>query len=128
MKVCLQILDLNLFATHILNFLISGFLFSVDDSHYTKLEGSVHLPVLMARGSRVVRDKVHACLATLFSSAIHEVIFSPEDMLWMIAAWSRYLNTSKASKDVAFLYALPFRTDTIKCQYPVQFIKNLWNW
>lgn len=104
-----------------------GFLLSVDDSHYTKLEGSVHLPVLMARGARVTRDKVHSCLAQLFSSAIHEVVFSPEDMLWMIAAWSSYLTTSKANREVDFLYSLPFRTDTIKCQYPVQFIKNLWS-
>lgn len=100
----------------------------MDDTGYTKLEGAVHLPVLMARGPRVVRDKVHESLALLFSSSIHEVTFPAEDMLWMIASFSGYLNPSKTSKVVDFLYALPFRTDTIKCQYPVQFIKNLWNW
>ena len=99
----------------------------MDDTRYTRLEGTVHLPVLMARGGRVMREKVHACLAAMFSSAIHEVIFPPDDMIWMIAAWSGKLNLTKTSKAVDFLYALPFHTDTIQCQYPVQFIKNLWN-
>lgn len=93
-----------------------------------KLEGTVHLPVLLARGHKSVREKVHECLTAVFSSAIHEIAFPGEDMLWMIAAWSGYISESKTSKEVDFLYAIPSRSDTIKCQYTVNFIKNLWNW
>lgn len=105
-----------------------GLLLSAYESGNAKLEGAVHLPVLLARGSRIVRTKVHECLAMLFSSAVHEITFPGEDMLWMIASWIGYINETKTSKEVDFLYAIPSRTDTIKCQYPVHFIKNLWNW
>lgn len=94
----------------------------------SKIEGAVHLPVLLARGPRVVREKVHECLAAVFSSAVHEISFPPEDMHWMIAAWSGFLNETKTNKDVGFLYGIPSKTDTIHCQYSVNFIKNLWSW
>ena len=111
-----------------LNSFCEGILLSTFNTGGTKLEGTVHLPVLMARGHKPVREKVHECLAAVFSSAIHEVSFPGEDMLWMIAAWSGLLSETKTNEEVDFLYAIPSRTDNIKCQYPVKFIKNLWNW
>lgn len=94
----------------------------------TKLEGTVHLPVLLARGQKGVREKVHNCLANIFSSAIHEISFPGEDMHWMIAAWSGFINETKTVKEVDFLFTDPSQNDTIKCQFPVNFIKDLWNW
>lgn len=104
-----------------------GILLSAYDSGDTKREGTVRLPLLLARGSKAVRDKVHECLVTVFSSAIHEVPFPEEEMRWMIAAWSGDIHETKTSNEVVFLYAIPSRNDTIKCQYSVNFIKKLRN-
>ena len=93
-----------------------------------KIDGLVHLPVLLARGVRPIREKVHNCLAKLFSAAIQEVTIPCEDMLWMIAAWTGYINESKTSKDVAFFYQIPHTKDSFTCQYSVDFIKRLWEW
>lgn len=103
-----------------------GILFSAHDSGDSKIEGATHLPVLLARGPITVRNKVHECLTAVFSSAIHEVSFPPEEMQWMIAAWSGFLNESQKNKEVNFLYGLPAKADTIQCQYSVNFIKDLW--
>ncbi|KAI9561925.1 hypothetical protein GHT06_012887 [Daphnia sinensis] len=103
-----------------------GILFSAHAAGDPKIEGAAHLPVLLARGPITVRNKVHECLSAVFSSAIHEVSFPPEEMQWMIAAWSGFLNESKKSKEVIFLYGLPAKPDTIQCQYSVNFIKDLW--
>ena len=120
-------------ALHLLAFtsylyiLFIGVLLSGCDSGGIKREGTVHLPVLLARGHKGVTEKVHKCLTDLFSSVIHQVSFPGEDMHWMIAAWSGYINETRTNKAVEFLYSKP-PTDTIKCMYPVDFIKNLWNW
>lgn len=74
-----------------------------------------------------MKEKVHECLAAVFSSTIHEISFPKDDMLWMIAAWSGLINETKTSKEVYFLYAIPSTNDTVKCQYSVNFIKNFWN-
>lgn len=108
--------------------LSAGILFSAHDSGDSKIEGATHLPVLLARGPITVRNKVHECLTAVFSSAIHEVSFPPEEMQWMIAAWSGFLNESQKNKEVNFLYGLPAKADTIQCQYSVNFIKDLWRW
>ena len=93
-----------------------------------QVSGTVRLPLLLARGARTIRERVHDCLISLFSTAIHEISFPCEDMFWMIAAWSGFINEKKTNKDVAFLYEIPSKKDSIKCQYPVHFIKSLWNW
>ena len=111
-----------------MQFLYQGVLLSAYDPHEMKLEGLVNLPVMLARGTRIVRDKVHACLAALFSSTIQEMTFPVEDMLWMIAAWAGYLHETKTNKEVLFFYQVPLTKDSITCQYSVQFIKQLWTW
>ncbi|EFX84777.1 hypothetical protein DAPPUDRAFT_222696 [Daphnia pulex] len=104
-----------------------GLLLSARKSGGSKTDGVVHLPVLLARGPRAVREKVHDCLSAVFSSSIHEVSFPAEDMHWMIAAWSGFINESRNNKEVSFMYGIPSRTDTIQCQYSVNFIKDLWS-
>lgn len=103
-----------------------GVLLSAYNSSGRKLDGLVHLPVLLARGTTSVRDKVHGCLAKLFSSAVVEVTFPCEDMLWMIAAWTGYINETRMSKEVTFVYQVPHTKDSITCQYSVDFVKRLW--
>ena len=93
-----------------------------------KLEGAVYLPILLARANPSVREKVHDCLASLFSATVHEIPFPNEDLLWMIAAWSGDLQETRNNKEVAFLYETSVKKDSIKCQYTVQFIKKLWHW
>lgn len=107
--------------------LFLGFFVPPSEKQDNLIEGTARLPLLLARGSKAVRDKAHECLANLFSAAIQEIAFPAEDMRWMIAAWSGYINESRTSKEVEFLYYIPNRTDTIKCAYSVEFIKNLWS-
>ena len=49
-------------------------------------------------------------------------------MLWMIAAWTGFINETKSNSEVLFLYQGPMPKDSITLQYTVHFIKELWGW